>query len=196
MSILDIILIGIALSIDACALTIANCATYGCSLTKKKEWLMPVCFAIFQGIMPIIGYFIGYAFKDYIGQIIKYISAGIFFLLAIKIVFDVIKEYKKEEQVVEVSSCKKTMKLTLAMILVQAVATSIDALAIGVTMINIEFSIFIAVLIIAVVTFIFVSIALIFGKYLGKIFGKYAEWVGATILIILAVKSLIEAIKG
>ena len=75
MQVIDVILISIALAIDACALTIANCATYGCSLTKKKEWMMPIAFAVFQGLMPVIGYFIGYAFKDYIGDIIKYISS-------------------------------------------------------------------------------------------------------------------------
>ena len=194
MQIIDVILIGIALSIDACALTIANCATYGCSLTKKKEWMMPVCFAVFQGIMPIIGYYIGFLFKDYIGEAIKYISAGIFLVIAGKIIFDIIKENKAEKQITEVTTCTKTAKLTLAMILIQAIATSIDALAIGVTLINLSFSVFIAVAIISAVTFTLVSVALIFGKYLGKLFGKYAEWVGAIILIALAIKSFIEAI--
>ena len=76
----------------------------------------------------------------------------------------------------------------------QGIATSIDALAIGVTMIDLTFSIFIAILVIALTTFILVSIALLFGKKLGKLFGSYAEWVGAGILFILAIKSLIEAL--
>lgn len=194
MQILDVILIGIALSIDACALTIANCATYGCSLTKKKEWLMPITFAIFQGLMPIIGYYIGFAFKEYIGEAIKHISASIFLLLAIKIVFDIIKESKEKKQINSPTKCQKNTCLTITVLLVQAVATSIDALAIGVTFINLKFSVFIAVLIIAIITFMLVSIALFFGKSLGKIFGKYAEWVGAIILIILSIKSFIEAI--
>ena len=79
MQLFDVILIGIALSIDACALTIANCATYGNSISKKKEWLMPILFALFQGVMPLIGYFVGYAFKGFIGTFTKYLSAGIFF---------------------------------------------------------------------------------------------------------------------
>jgi putative Mn2+ efflux pump MntP len=194
MQIIDVILIGLALSIDACALTIANCATYGCSLGKKKEWCMPIFFALFQGVMPIIGYFIGFAFKDYISQIIKYVSSGIFFLLAGKIIFDIIKDYVEERKITDVKECKKKTHLSYVMILVQAVVTSIDALAIGVTFINLKFSVYIAVLIIAVITFILVTVALLFGKYLGKIFGKYAEWVGAGILIALAIKSLVEAL--
>lgn len=194
MSVIDVVLIAIALAIDACALTIANCTTYGCSLTKKKEWLMPITFAVFQGLMPVIGYFLGYAFKDYIGDVIKYISSGIFFLLAFKIIFDCIKESKSTKQVADSSACTKTMRFTLSILLVQAVATSIDAFAIGVTLINLKFSVVVAISIITVITFILVTLSLFFGKYLGKIFGKYAEWLGAIILIILAVKSLVEAL--
>ena len=66
MSIIDIIFIGIALSIDACAVTIANCATYKNCLSKKKEWAMPVLFAFFQGLMPLIGFGIGSIFADFL----------------------------------------------------------------------------------------------------------------------------------
>ena len=196
MQILDVILIAVALSIDACALTIANCSTYKNTLSKKTEWSMPIAFALFQGVMPLIGFFIGYVFKGYIGTVTKYISAGIFFVLAIKIVVDVIKEMRDERCIVEVKTECPCKKLTLSVIAVQAVATSIDALAVGVTFIDLKFSVFLAVTVIALITFSLVSISLVFGKYLGKLFGKYAEWVGAGILLILAVKSLIEAIIG
>ncbi len=196
MNVFDVILIGVALSIDACALTIANCTTYKNSLTRKKEWYMPIAFAIFQGIMPLIGFLIGYLFKDYISIVIKYISAGIFFILAGKIIFDIIKDSYKEKCIMETKECKKPVAFTITLLLIQAVATSIDALSIGVTFIGLEFSVFIAVLIIAVITFSLVALALFFGKYLGKVFGKYAEWVGALILIALAIKNLVEAIVG
>ena len=196
MQIIDVILIGIALSIDACALTIANCTTYNNSISKKKEWLMPILFAIFQGVMPLIGYFIGYIFKGYIGSVAKYISAGIFFLLAVKIIIDILKGEDEPCKYSQVECKVKTARLTLAVLLIQALATSIDALAIGVTFIGLNFSVYIAVVIIAVITFALVTLALVFGKYMGKLFGKYAEWIGAGILLILAVKSLIEAIIG
>ena len=88
----------------------------------------------------------------------------------------------------------KTANFSFTILIVQAFATSIDALAVGVTLVNLTFSVFIAVGIIAVVTFILVSLALAFGKSLGKWFGCYAEWFGAGILILLAIKSLIESI--
>ena len=146
--------------------------------------------------MPLIGFFIGYLFKNYIGSITKFLSAGIFFILAIKIIFDIIKEEKSQTEISQANREKKSAQLTLTMLLIQALATSIDALAVGVTLIGLEFSVFIAVLVIALITFLLVSLALIFGKYLGKLFGKYAEWIGATILLILALKALIEGIVG
>lgn len=192
MNVLDIIFIGLALSMDACALTISNCAVYKNSLNKKNELSMPIAFAIFQGIMPLLGYYIGSLFSETIGNFAGYLSAIIFFVLALKIVIDIYKDnsYQITEQKVQ----KNTAKLTLLVLLVQAVSTSIDALAIGVTFINLQFSVYIAVIIISLVTFVLVSLALLFGKKLGDLFGQYAEWLGAIILFILSIKSLIEAI--
>ena len=184
MRLYEIVLIGVALSIDACAITIANCATYKNCLSKKKEWAMPLFFALFQGIMPLIGYFVGSLFASFIEPATKFITAGIFLFLAVKIIADI---FKGGEEVCSVSS------LSLSLIAVQAIATSIDALAVGVTLINLSFSVFIAVAVIAGVTFLLVSLALVFGKTLGNLFGKYAEWLGAGILLFLSIKSLIEA---
>lgn len=191
MEYLEIILIGVALSMDACAITIANCATHKKNLNGKKEWLMPIAFAFFQGLMPLIGYLLGSLFAEYVAGVSKFITAGIFLFLAIKIVIDIFKEKK------ECSDKDKTCtvkKFTIWLILLQAVATSIDALAVGVTFISLSISVYIAVILIVVVTFILVSAALLFGKTLGKIFGSYAEWVGAGILFVLAIKSLVEAL--
>ena len=190
MGIFDLILISIALSIDASALTIANCTVYSKTLNKKKEWAMPTAFAIFQGVMPLIGYYIGSTFAESIEGFSGYITAVIFFILGAKIIFDIIKEKTSVEK-----EKNKTENFTFNLLLIQAVATSIDAFFIGVTLsFELAFSVYIAILIIAVVTFIIVAIALLFGKYLGKVFGKYAEYVGAIILFALAIKSLIEAI--
>ncbi len=184
----EIILIGLALSMDACAITIANCTTHKNGLDRKKEWAMPIAFAFFQGLMPLIGYIIGSFFAGYLSSVTKFITAGIFLLLSIKIVVDIFKEKKENEE----QTTQKTLSLWI--ILLQAVATSIDALAIGVTFIGLTISVYIAVLIIVVITFILVSLALLFGKTLGKLFGSYAEWVGAGILLVLAIKSLVEAL--
>ena len=72
MDILNVLLVGLALSMDAFAVTIANCSTYKNNLTPLKEWSMPLAFAVFQGIMPLIGYFLGSIFLiPYFGNKIR-----------------------------------------------------------------------------------------------------------------------------
>ena len=186
MNILDFILIGLALAMDACAVTIANCTTYGENLTKRKEWAMPIIFSLFQFLMPVIGFYIGYLFASYIAKFSGYITSAVFFILSAKIVFDILCE--KEE--------KTRSNFSLLVIFIQGIATSIDALLIGFTFGACLSSPFFPALIIGVVTFILTSACLLFGKTIGKIFGKYAEWVGAIILFILSAKALIEAIIG
>ena len=193
MGTIEIILIGVALSMDACALTIANCTTYKKSLCAKKEWAMPITFAVFQGIMPLIGYFIGYLFSDLLLSVGSYLTSAIFFFLSGKIIFDIIKD-SKEEKTCEKSPSNKTTTFSFAVLALQAIATSIDALAVGLTFVGLEGSVVVAVLIISLTTFVLVSLALILGKKLGELFGKYAEWVGAIILFALAVKSLLEGL--
>lgn len=190
MNVFDLILLGIALSMDASALTIANCTVYSKTLNKKKEWAMPTAFALFQGLMPLIGYYIGSTFANSIKSFSGYITATIFFILGAKIIFDLIKEKNSKTE-----KEKKEEKFTISLLLIQSIATSIDAFFVGVTLsFELAFSVYIAVLIIAVVTFVVVAVALLFGKYLGKVFGKYAEYVGAIILFAIAIKTLIEAI--
>ncbi len=200
MSIWEIILIGVSLAMDAFALTIANCATYKNSLTKSKEWSMPVCFAIFQFLMPVIGYLlgklfatllvalIGNGFENLIGAIGGYLAFAVFLILAIKIVVDNLKECDGEV-------CPVNAPFKPSILIIQAVATSIDALIIGIVYsLNPEFLAIPHSLIIGGVTFVIVVGALYIGKSLGKALGKYATWAGAVILFVLAVKNLIFAI--
>ena len=227
MSIVEVLLIGVALATDAFALTVANCATYKKSLNRLKEWSMPTAFAVFQFLMPVIGFYIGSIFSSYLATISKYLTAGIFFLLAIKIVIDNVNEIKeiKTAEAAEKSgftevrgaangagaagvvgsngtangSAKESGNsdgvFTFRVLILQAVATSIDALAVGVTFsVELSFSVFAAAAIIGGITFIIVATALLIGKYLGKLLGKYATWLGAAILLALAVKNLADAI--
>ena len=190
MGILDIVFISIALSIDACAITIANCTTYSKTLNKKKEWAMPVLFALFQGVMPLLGWLLGSTFAEHISSFSGYLVALVFFALGSKIVFDNVKKCKKPEN--SNVSCVKSV-FSYKILVLQAVATSIDALIVGVTMsMNLAFSCFYAMLIIASITFVLVTLSMLFGKFLGSKFSKEAEWIGAVILFAIAVKSLIE----
>ena len=185
MNILDVVMVGVALSMDAFAITLANCTTFKSSI-GKKEWSMPTFFAIFQGVMPLIGYFVGALLLKNLASISGYLTSAIFFCLSGKIIFDLIKD-KPEEQ-------KTGIKFTYGLVAVQAIATSIDALFVGVTLVGASISVFICVSIIALVTFAIICLALFLGKKLGEVLGSYAEWAGAGLLLVLAIKSLIEAL--
>ncbi|MCQ2387084.1 MAG: manganese efflux pump MntP family protein [Clostridia bacterium] len=187
MSLLEIILVGVALAMDAFALTIANCTTYKNSLTRAREWSMPIAFAVFQFLMPVIGFYIGSIFSKYLEKVSVFITAGIFFLLAIKIVLDNIKEMSQNEEV-------KQSEFSFGILILQGIATSIDALAIGITFAVTLNNPFIASLIIGLTTFIIVAVALYIGKSLGTLLGKYAQWAGAIILFCLAIKNLISGL--
>lgn len=196
MSVWEIIIIGVALAMDAFALTIANCTTYEKSLTPVQEWSMPTAFALFQFLMPVIGYFVGGIFAGFLQSFAKFLTAGIFFILAAKITFDVLEDKRKGKQ--QPSAPTKKIRFTVYVLLIQAIATSIDALAVGITFaaLTLPFSVFIAAGIIGAITFLIVAFALFIGKSLGKLLGKYAVWCGAIILFALAVKNLVEGIIG
>ena len=194
MKIYEIIFIGVALAMDAFALTIANCTTFGKTLNRKKEWAMPITFALFQFAMPVLGFYIGSIFSESLQKISGFLTAGIFFALSAKIVFDIIMEHREKKNP-EKESEKKTLKFGIGTLLTQGVATSIDALLVGVTFAaKLTFSVFLASGIVGVITFAVVTLALFIGKSLGKMLGKYAVWAGAIILFALAVKELITAL--
>lgn len=194
MNIWEIALIGIALAMDAFALTVANCTSYEKNLNRKKEWSMPLAFSAFQFLMPLLGFFLGGFISGFLQSFAKFLSAGIFFILAVKIVFDIIEENRSDKN--PKPRDKKTQSFTLGVLMVQAIATSIDAFAVGITFAaaTLPFSVFLAAGIIGAITFAIVALALFIGKSLGKLLGKYAVWCGAIILFALAIKNLIEGI--
>lgn len=194
MSILDVILIGVALAMDAFALTIANCTAYKNSLTKKKLWSMPAAFAIFQFLMPVAGFYLGSLLWQGASEFAGYITFAIFLLLSLKIVIDNVKELKENERPDKTEEIKNE-SFNLKVLILQAIATSIDAFLIGASEFAINLSSpFISSIIVGGITFFIVSAALFIGKGLGKALGKFAQWFGAAILFALAIKELIQAI--
>ena len=189
----DVFFIAVALAMDAFALTIANCTVYN-NLDKKSEWAMPTAFGLFQFLMPVIGFYLGKTFSDSVAPAAGFLTSAVFFILGVKIVYDNIKNHYSEE---EISTLDKdnTAKFTLKILLIQAVATSIDAFFIGASSFAFNLtSPFICALIVGAITFSIVTCALFVGKTLGKTLGKYAEWTGAVILFALSIKEFIIAL--
>ena len=183
MDFISIFLIGIGLAMDAAAVSLAK----GMSLSKEHllqyAFKLAFFFGLFQAIMPLIGYFAGTQFASYIQQVDHWIA----FVLLVLIGINMLKESneQKEEDVCIISIPYKA-------ILLLAIATSIDALAIGVSFAFLNVNIYYAILIIGITTFLISFACVCLGKQVGSVFQKYAERLGGSILILLGIKILIE----
>ncbi len=184
----------LGLSADAFAVTISNTLCYP-NLSKGKKLAMPTVFGFMQGAMPLLGYLLGVVFAQYIEKIDHWIALVLLVALGVKMVVETIKENAEKD---DCGCCEgeKQKKLTFATILVQGVATSIDAMAVGITLaLAVPLKIYWSVLVIAVVTFLMCLLGLFLGKY-GKFLKKYAGFVGGAVLILTGVKIFIEHMIG
>lgn len=184
MSFLELLLIGVGLAMDAFAVSICK----GLAMAKinyKKAVVIAGFFGVFQGAMPFLGYHLGLSFSDKIAAIDHWIA----FILLSLIGFNMIREALSKEQ--ECLECQDDT-LRLGDLIMLSIATSIDALAIGVTFAFFEVSIVPAVTIIAVTTFIICIIGVKVGNVFGEKYRSKAEFVGGMLLIIMGLKILIE----
>ena len=179
--------LGIGLAMDAFAVSMSNGLKEN-NMKIAKMLLIALTFAIFQGVMPLIGYFVGHSFIKYIEKFVPWIALILLLFLGVKMIIDgikSIKEKKEEEQEIK--------KLTIKVLLVQAIATSIDALSTGVAFSNYQIiEAIICVLIIALVTFIICYLGVIIGKHFGTKLSNYADIFGGVILIIIGLEIFIK----
>ena len=186
MTLLEIFLIGIGLSMDAFAVAICKGLAMPNKVDKKGALLIALYFGVFQAVMPTLGWLLGSQFARYVTRLAPRIA----FVLLAWIGGNMIRESLSKEEREE----EETGSVSHKELLVLAVATSIDALAVGVTfsVLELAVSIAVAVILIGCTTFV-ISLA---GVYVGNVFGaKYkskAEFVGGAILILIGVKILLE----
>lgn len=199
MSLFELFIIAIGLSMDAFAVAICK----GLAMKKayfKEAIIVGLYFGIFQAIMPLIGYFLGGQFKDKITSIDHWIA---FILLGI-IGINMIRESRSPECEVAVDSiveedmetcCIKTDYnncLSFKNMSVLAIATSIDALAVGITFAFLKVNIVPAVSLIGAVTFILSIIGVKIGNVFGSKYKSKAEFVGGLILLLMGIKILLQ----
>ena len=189
MGFIEIILIGLGLSMDAVAVSMANGMAYK-NTTKAKTLAMPILFGVFQGLMPLIGYFAGGLFADVIS---KYANILVFVILGFiggKMLKDNLGHKDEEEAETEKDVESEGKVLTYKTLFIQAIATSIDAFAVGIGFSAMQVSIIPAVSIIMLTTAICCLIAIFAGKKVSSLLGGKAEILGGLILVIIAVKAL------
>ena len=185
MTILDLIVTAIALSMDAFAVSIGKGLSTR-NVRLKHGLICGAYFGGFQALMPLVGYLLASSFADYI----KAYDHWIAFALLVLIGANMIREaFSKEEENVDSSFSVKTMLLL-------AVATSIDALATGVSFALTETNIWTAIALIGATTFAFSAAGVKIGSVFGSKYQSKAEFIGGAILILMGIKILVEHLTG
>ena len=151
-------------------------------MSWKKAIIIALYFGIFQALMPFIGYFLGGTFESSVTKIDHWIAFGLLSFIGI----NMLKEaFAKEEE-----NCND--KVDFKTMIILAIATSIDALAVGITFSFLNINLPIAILIIGLVTFVACVIGVKIGNQFGDKYERKAEVVGGLILILMGIKILLE----
>lgn len=181
MGFLDVFLIGIGLSMDAFAVSVCK----GLSVQKVKvrhALLAGIYFGGFQFLMPVLGYYLGIRFEELIASVDHWIA----FLLLSFIGINMIREARSGEEE-DTDDDFRFRKMVLL-----AIATSIDALAVGITFAFLHVNIWSASLLIGATTFVISAAGIYIGGYFGARFRSWAELAGGIILIGIGLKILLE----
>lgn len=178
-----ITLLGLAIAVSMDAFAVAICKGLALQQIKPKQYLLVgLWFGGFQALMPIIGYFLGSRFMDMISSFDHWVAAALLAIIGINMICEALS--KKEENI--------NGSLDIKTMFVLAVATSIDALAVGISMSVMELNIWISVICIGVTTFLFSASGLKIGSMFGTRHKSKAELAGGIILILLGIKIVLE----
>ncbi|MCH5350679.1 MAG: manganese efflux pump [Clostridiales bacterium] len=196
--------LGAGLAMDASAVSMSNGLNEP-KMSIGKKILMAATYAIFQAAMPIAGYFAGHALIDKIGPYIPWIALVLLLFLGGKMIRDGIKERRKkaDESAIEGGGAENAEaeavkpKLGVKTLLVQALATSIDALSVGLSISDYEiYEAMIAAAIISAITFALCMIAVFIGQKFGDKLGYKAVILGGIILIIIGIEICVTGVLG
>ena len=187
---IELLLMGVGLAMDAFAVSV--CKGLGMKkLNKKQAVVIGLYFGGFQALMPLVGWILGIQFQKYITSIDHWIAFILLGFIGGKMILEAVKEWN-EEDIVEV----KDQPLDHRNMFVLAVATSIDALAVGITFAFLDTPILEAITIIGITTMIISIVGVVIGNYFGGKYKHKAELVGGILLVLLGVRILIQHLSG
>ena len=183
MSFWEILLLAIGVSMDAFAVSIGKGLT-----ARRVSWrealTVGLWFGGFQAMMPVIGYYLAFSFADLVTKVDHWIAFGLLLLIGGNMIREAL-ENDETQKGADASFGFRTM-------LILAIATSIDALAVGISFAFLQAPLWSSIIIIGLTTFAFSVVGLLIGKKVGDRFHKGAEILGGLILIAIGVKILIE----
>ena len=186
MGIIELVFLAVGLSMDAFAVSICK----GLSVSKagiKEQAICGAWFGGFQALMPLIGFFLGALFYDAISAFDHWVAFGLLAVIGI----NMLKEALSKEEAC--CDCVKHADMSAKAMLIMAIATSIDALAVGISLAMAgNVNIYIAVALIGVITFLMSGLGVKIGSIFGSKFEKKAQAAGGIILIVLGLKILLE----
>ena len=183
---IELFLLGIGLAMDAFAVSV--CKGLGMRrLNKKQTLIIGLYFGGFQALMPLIGWLLGSQFQKYITSIDHWIAFILLSFIGGKMMIEAIREWN-EEETVDVMDAPLDHKNMLVL----AVATSIDALAVDITFAFLDTPIIEAITIIGITTMVISIIGVVVGNFFGSRYKSKAEFIGGLILVLLGLKILLE----
>ena len=203
MGFLELLLLAVGLSMDAFA--VAICA--GLTMTKvniQKACFVGLYFGIFQAGMPLIGYFTANIFADRVAAYSHWVAFGLLAFLGVKMIVDSFKKEGCRDRECPVDTCNdrtcpggekpnsREQSLKPAKMIPLALATSIDALAVGVSFAFLQVNIVLAVSFIGIITSVISMVGVIFGNIFGAIFKSKVQLAGGIILVLIGIKILFE----
>ena len=185
MGVFDLFLIGVGLSMDAFA--VAICKGLGMHrINYRHTFVIALFFGGFQALMPLIGYFLGSYLADLVNPIDHWIAFVLLAFIGAKMLVDAFKGDEGED------AAQAQDKLDLKELLMLAVATSIDALAVGITFAFLEVNIWVAITVIGLTTFVLSLVGVAVGNRFGARYEKPSTVAGGIVLILIGLKILLE----
>ena len=184
--VIELFLLGVGLSMDAFAVSV--CKGLGMrKLNKKQALIIGLYFGGFQALMPFVGWLLGSQFQKYITSIDHWIAFILLGFIGGKMMIEAVREWN-EEEVVDVMDAPIDHKNMLVL----AVATSIDALTVGITFAFLGTPIVEAITIIGITTMVISIAGVVVGNFFGSRYKSKAEFIGGLILVLLGLKILLE----
>jgi len=185
MDLLTLILIALGLATDAFAVSLSNgmCAR---KVTKKTVFATAFTFGFFQAIMPVMGYLLGCSFSEIVRRFQHWVALLLLGAIGINMLVDAIKDQRNPE------SCSIKEIFTVQNLLMQGIATSIDALAIGVSFAVMNVNIITSALVIGIITFVCCSFGVYIGRKFGSLLGIRARLFGGILLILIGLRIFME----
>ena len=182
----EFLLVGVGLAMDAFAVSICKGLAMR-KVNKKQAVIIALFFGGFQAIMPVIGWLLCKGFQTYIEVFDHWIAFALLAFIGVKMIIETLRE-KEDDVVIEEMDPPLDMKEMLML----AIATSIDALAVGISLAALDRPIVESAAIIGVVTFVISIIGVYIGNFFGNRYKKRAELTGGIILVLIGVKILCE----